>query len=184
MVLEYNAMQAGLSLAPLSLSMFAWRSGREEGGTRRPSRIIRLGSRCSPSGSRLLIPIVPRADSGWCAAGPLLIAGSGWVARVQLNNYTLAPISRSGSARPPAELGRGRSGCRSAGVRRRHHAGTLSSPSPTWQKQHRALPARAAGRPALEDDAEMMSKHQLKQLKPTLQRSRTRSSGLTRMQAC
>ena len=32
MVLEYNAMQAGLSLAPLSLSMFAMAlAGREEG---------------------------------------------------------------------------------------------------------------------------------------------------------
>src|ERR687890_692742 len=42
MVLEYNAMEAGLSLAPLSLSMFgiAILAGRKAGG-RRPSVIIR-----------------------------------------------------------------------------------------------------------------------------------------------
>ena len=44
MVLEYNAMQAGLSLAPLSLSMFgiAVLAGKRA-GQRRPSSIIRWG---------------------------------------------------------------------------------------------------------------------------------------------
>jgi MFS family permease len=44
MVLEYNAMEAGLSLAPLSLSMFAVAilAGRKSGG-RRPSGIVRIG---------------------------------------------------------------------------------------------------------------------------------------------
>ena len=44
MVLEYNALQAGLSLAPLSLSMFALSAlaGRKAGG-RPPSGIIRWG---------------------------------------------------------------------------------------------------------------------------------------------
>ena len=44
MVLEYNAMQAGLSLAPLSLSMFgvALLAGRRA-GKRRPSGIVRAG---------------------------------------------------------------------------------------------------------------------------------------------
>ena len=44
MVLEYNAMQAGLSLAPLSLSMFgvALLAGKKA-GQRRPSSIIRFG---------------------------------------------------------------------------------------------------------------------------------------------
>ena len=36
MVLEYNAMEAGLSLAPLSLSMFARRAARREEGGRPP----------------------------------------------------------------------------------------------------------------------------------------------------
>ena len=44
MVLEYNALQAGLSLAPLSLSMFGIALlGGEKAGKRRPSSIIRLG---------------------------------------------------------------------------------------------------------------------------------------------
>ena len=44
MVFEYNAMQAGLSLAPLSLTMFAVAllAGRRA-GDRRPSAIIRVG---------------------------------------------------------------------------------------------------------------------------------------------
>ena len=44
MVLEYNAMQAGLSLAPLSLSMFAVALlAGKKAGNRRPASIIRLG---------------------------------------------------------------------------------------------------------------------------------------------
>jgi hypothetical protein len=42
----------------------------------------------------LLLPIVPRADSGWALLVPLVIAGSGLGLLVsQLNNYTLSPIS-------------------------------------------------------------------------------------------
>ena len=42
----------------------------------------------------VLIPIVPRAESGWGLVVPLLIAGSGLGLLVsQLNNYTLCPIS-------------------------------------------------------------------------------------------
>jgi EmrB/QacA subfamily drug resistance transporter len=95
MVLEYNALQAGLSIAPLSLSMFgmAVLAGRRA-GTRRPSSIIRLGFALLTAGMLLLIPIVPRADSGWYLLVPLVIAGSGLGLLVsQLNNYTLAPIS-------------------------------------------------------------------------------------------
>jgi EmrB/QacA subfamily drug resistance transporter len=95
MVLEYNAMEAGLSLAPLSLSMFAVAllAGRKA-GDRRPSAIIRLGFGLVATGLILLIPLVPRADSGWYLIVPLMIAGSGLGLLVsQLNNYTLAPIS-------------------------------------------------------------------------------------------
>jgi EmrB/QacA subfamily drug resistance transporter len=95
MVLEYNAMQAGLSLAPLSLSMFgvALLAGRRA-GRRRPSSIIRMGFALLTLGMLSLIPIVPRADSGWYLLVPLVIAGSGLGLLVsQLNNYTLAPIS-------------------------------------------------------------------------------------------
>ncbi len=95
MVLEYNAMQAGLSLAPLSLSMFgvALLAGKRA-GKRRPSGIVRAGFALLTVGLALLIPIVPRASSGWYLVAPLLIAGSGLGLLVsQLNNYTLSPVS-------------------------------------------------------------------------------------------
>ncbi len=95
MVLEYNALQAGLSLAPLSLSMFAVAilAGRR-GTKRRASSIVRIGFGLLTIGMLALIPLVPRADSGLWLAIPLLIAGSGLGLLVsQLNNYTLAPIS-------------------------------------------------------------------------------------------
>ena len=42
----------------------------------------------------ILVPIVPRADSGWYLVAPLIIAGCGLGLLVsQLNNYTLSPIS-------------------------------------------------------------------------------------------
>jgi MFS family permease len=94
MVLEYNALLAGLSIAPLSLSMFgmALLAGRRAG--MRPPSIVRLGFALLTAGMLLLIPIVPRADSGWYLVIPLVIAGSGLGLLVsQLNNYTLAPIS-------------------------------------------------------------------------------------------
>ncbi len=94
MVLEYNALQAGLSLAPLSLSMFAAAivAGRRS-GNRRPSSIIRAGFALLLVGMLVLIPIVPRVDAGWYLAPPLVIAGIGLGLLVsQLNNYTLAPI--------------------------------------------------------------------------------------------
>ena len=52
MVLEYNAMQAGLSLAPLSLSMFAIAMlAGEEGGRPAPEQPSSgWASRCSRSG--------------------------------------------------------------------------------------------------------------------------------------
>jgi EmrB/QacA subfamily drug resistance transporter len=95
MVLEYSAMLSGLSIAPLSLSMFgvALLAGRRA-GRRRPSAIIRFGFALLSLGLVVLIPIVPRADSGWWLLIPLLIAGSGLGLMVsQLNNYTLSPIS-------------------------------------------------------------------------------------------
>jgi hypothetical protein len=67
-------------------------AGRKAGG-RSPSRIILLGFALLTAGVAVLIPIVPRADSGWAMAIPLVIAGAGLGLLVsQLNNYTLAPI--------------------------------------------------------------------------------------------
>ena len=95
MVLEYNAMETGLALAPLSLTMFgvAVLAGKKA-GSRRPSKIIRAGFALLSIGMVLLIAVVPRADSGWYLFVPLLIAGAGLGLLVsQLNNYTLSPIS-------------------------------------------------------------------------------------------
>ena len=95
MVLEYDAMQAGLSIAPLSLSMFglALLAGRKA-GTRRPSRIILAGFALLTVGLLVLVAVVPRAESGWHLVIPLVIAGSGLGLLVsQLNNYTLSPVS-------------------------------------------------------------------------------------------
>jgi MFS family permease len=95
MVLEYNALETGLSIAPLSLTMFgvAVLAGKKA-GTRRPSTIIRAGFALLATGMVLLIAVVPRADSGWYLFLPLLIAGAGLGLLVsQLNNYTLSPIS-------------------------------------------------------------------------------------------
>ena len=85
---------AGLSLAPLSLSMFvvALVAGRKA-GDKSPSKIIRGGFFLLALGVAILIPIVPHAHSGWWLVVPLLIAGSGLGLLVsQLNNYTLSPI--------------------------------------------------------------------------------------------
>ena len=95
MVLEYNAMEAGLSLAPLSLTMFAVAllAGRKA-GHRRPAAVIRMGYLGLAVGLVLLVPIVPRATSGWWLVVPLVVAGTGLGLLVsQLNNYTLSPIS-------------------------------------------------------------------------------------------
>lgn len=94
MKLEYNAMKTGLTLAPLSLSMFfvAILAGKVA-AKRRSSSIILAGFLLSTTGLALIIPIIPRASSGWVLALPLIICGSGLGILVsQLNNYTLAPI--------------------------------------------------------------------------------------------
>ncbi len=95
LVLEYNAMQAGLSLAPLSLSMFAIALiVGKRAGKRRASAIVRAGFALLSAGLIIIVPLVPRIDSGWYLVVPLIIAGTGLGLLVsQLNNYTLAPIS-------------------------------------------------------------------------------------------
>ncbi|NNC12915.1 MFS transporter [Planctomonas sp. JC2975] len=94
MVLEYNALLAGLSIAPLSLSMFviALLAGRRMKW--RPANLILSGFLLSVIGIVIIIPIVPIATNGWFLTIPLIISGSGLGLLVsQLNNYTLSPIS-------------------------------------------------------------------------------------------
>jgi MFS family permease len=97
MTLGYNAMQTGLTMAPLSLTMFAVALlAGKHGGKYRASSIIRVGYILSTIGIGLIIPLVPVADSGLALAIPLLIAGAGLGLLVsQLNNYTLAPIEEA-----------------------------------------------------------------------------------------
>lgn len=95
--LEYNALEAGLAIAPLSLSMFvvALLAGRRA-GKRRAAVIVRAGFALALVGMALVIPVVPSAEAtqgAWVLLVPLLIAGCGLGLLVsQLNNYTLAPI--------------------------------------------------------------------------------------------
>ena len=95
MVLGYNAMQAGFSIAPLSLTVFAVAMlAGKKAGSRRPASLIRWGFLLLIVGLVVLVPIVPRADSGWWLLVPLIISGCGLGLLVsQLNNYTLSPIS-------------------------------------------------------------------------------------------
>jgi len=94
MTLEYDALGAGLSLAPLSLSMFAVALLVGKKATaRRPGNIVLTGFALTTVGMAAIVPIVPRADSGWALLVPLLIAGCGLGLLVsQLNNYTLSPL--------------------------------------------------------------------------------------------
>jgi hypothetical protein len=94
MTLEYNALEAGLSLAPLSLTMFATALvAGKRAADRRPASIIRAGFVLVSLGIGIIIPLVPRASTGWYFVLPLAIAGCGLGLLVsQLNNYTLAPV--------------------------------------------------------------------------------------------
>jgi EmrB/QacA subfamily drug resistance transporter len=95
MTLEYNAMKTGLSMAPLSLTMFgvAILAGKRA-GKRRPAAVIRIGFALTAIGMASIIPMVPRIDNGWWLAVPLIIVGAGLGLLVsQLNNYTLAPVA-------------------------------------------------------------------------------------------
>jgi len=94
MVLEYSAFLAGLSIAPLSLSMFVIALLAGRGVKRRPATIILWGFLLALIGLIILVPLVPIATSGWYLAIPLIVVGSGLGMLVsQLNNYTLSPIA-------------------------------------------------------------------------------------------
>jgi hypothetical protein len=66
----------------------------KKAGDRRPSSIIRAGFALLSVGLVVLIPIVPRTESGWLLIVPLIIAGAGLGLLVsQSNNYTLSPVT-------------------------------------------------------------------------------------------
>ena len=170
MVLEYNAMEAGLSIAPLSLSMFAVAllAGRRA-GQRRPSSVIRLGFLLVTAGVAILIPIVPRADTGWHLVIPLLIAGSGLGLLVsQLNNYTLSPISEERVSEAAGVNSAGGSFGLSFGLA---FAGAIMLATLSIAFTHKAesssvIPAAQQQQiaDALDDDAEVMSNTQLEEI--------------------
>ena len=95
LVWGYNALEAGVTLAPLSLTMFgvALLAGKRS-GKRRPSIIVLVGFVLLAASMVILIPLVPSADTGralcspWCSHS----VGVGLLAS-QLNNYALSPIS-------------------------------------------------------------------------------------------
>ncbi|MGH2394488.1 MAG: MFS transporter, partial [Candidatus Limnocylindria bacterium] len=95
LVWGYNALQAGLTLAPLSLTMFgvALLAGKRA-GRRRAGSVVRVGFVLLTAAVVSLIPLVPRVDSAWALVVPLMLAGSGLgLLASQLNNYALSPIS-------------------------------------------------------------------------------------------
>jgi EmrB/QacA subfamily drug resistance transporter len=173
MVLEYNAMQAGLSLAPLSLSMFvvALLAGRRA-GQRRPARIVRLGFLLLTVGTMALILVVPRAEFGWGLLLPLTIAGCGLGLLVsQLNNYTLSPISEERVSEAAAVNSAGGSFGLSFGLA---FAGavllaTLALSFTTMAQSSAVLSPTEQQQvsQALEQDAEVMSNTQLNELLAT-----------------
>jgi EmrB/QacA subfamily drug resistance transporter len=170
MVLEYDAMEAGLSLAPLSLSMFAVAliAGRRA-GARRPSSIVRVGFALLSGGMLVLIALVPRADSGWYIALPLIVAGCGLGLLVsQLNNYTLSPISEERVSEAAGVNSAAGSFGLSFGLAF-SGAILLATLSVAFTNQADAsdvLPAAEKAQVAqvLEDDAEVMSNTQLEEL--------------------
>jgi len=94
-VLEYDALAAGVALAPLSLSMFALAMLMgKRGAGHRPSTLVTWGFGLLLVGMVAVVVVVPRSESGWAFLVPLAVAGAGLGLLVsQLNNYTLSPIS-------------------------------------------------------------------------------------------
>ncbi len=95
MVFEYTAMETGLAIAPMSLSMFALAllAGRRA-GKRRPARVIQFGYLGAVVGILFMVLYIPRAASGWDFVIPMVFTGAGLGLLVsQLNNYSLSPIS-------------------------------------------------------------------------------------------
>ena len=170
MVLEYDALQAGLSIAPLSLSMFAVALlAGKKAGDRPPAGIIRWGFAFVTVGIAVLVPLVPRAEFGWALLVPLVVAGAGLGLLVsQLNDYTLAPISEERVSEAAGTNSAAGSFGLSFGLA---FAGavmlaTLSIAFTTMAQSSTVLPPDEQSQVAqvLEDDAEVMSNTELEAL--------------------
>jgi MFS family permease len=137
-------------------------------GKRRPSSIVLLGFALLTTGVAVLIPIVPRASSGWTLAVPLLIAGCGLGLLVsQLNNYALSPISEERVSEAAGVNSAAGSFGLSFGLA---FAGAimlaaLSISFTTMAQASTVLPpaAQQSVASALEEDAQIMSNTQLEQ---------------------
>ena len=170
LVWGYNALQAGITLAPLSLTMFgvAILAGRRA-GRRRAASITRAGFVLLAASIVILIPLVPRADSGWHLVIPLALAGAGLgLLASQLNNYALAPISEERVGEAAGVTSATGSFGLSFGLA---FAGaimlaTLSISFTNMAESSTVLPPADQQRVAetLEDDAQVMSDAQLEQL--------------------
>src|SRR5262249_10306477 len=167
MVLEYNAMQTGLSIAPLSLTMFGVSLlAAKRAGRRRPSSLIRAGFLLLSIGILLVIAVVSRATSGWYLLLPLMIAGAGFGLLVsQLNNYTLSPISEERVSEAAGVNSAGGSFGLSFGLA---FAGAIMLSTLAISFNHMAQSSavltpeqQTQVSTALEDDAELMSNTQL-----------------------
>jgi MFS family permease len=170
LVWGYNALEAGVTLAPLSLTMFgvALLAGKRA-GRRRPASIIRAGFVLLAASMVILIPLVPTADSGWALLIPLALAGAGLgLLASQLNNYALAPISEERVGEAAGVTSATGSFGLSFGLA---FAGaimlaTLSIAFTNMAESSNVLPPADQQRVAevLEDDAEVMSDAQLEEL--------------------
>jgi hypothetical protein len=117
----------------------------------------------------LLIPIVPRASSGWGLLIPLIVAGAGLGLLVsQLNNYTLSPITEERVSEAAGVNSAAGSFGLSFGLA---FAGaimlaTLSIAFTDMAKSSTVLPAEDKERvaEALEEDAQLISNTQLESL--------------------
>ena len=170
MVLEYNAMEAGLSLAPLSLSMFAVAviAGKKAGARGRAASSA-AGFASRPPVWCCCCRSCPGRIPGWWLLVPLIIAGAGLGLLVsQLNNYTLSPISEERVSEAAGVNSAGGSFGLSFGLA---FAGaimlaTLSFSFTNMANDSKVLPPDDKEQVAavLEDDAEIMTNTQLEQL--------------------
>ena len=168
--LEYDAMRAGLSLAPLSLTMFAVAlAAGKFGKDFRAASIIRIGFGLAFLGMLATIVVIPRGESGWALFVPLLIAGAGLGLLVsQLNNYILGPIEEERVSEAAGVNSAGQSFGLSFGLAL---AGgillaVLSYSFVSMTEDSAIIPAaeQAQIAEALEDNAELVSTTQLEEL--------------------